>query len=101
MTNIINWLQGVNKMLHKHGIAGFQSRDYDDARNSDGGQGVKSAMDEMEESLTTKENDHKKNLTYVGGDPYFMKRSDFSTELRFSCHRGCRYQQLPHLTDQL
>jgi len=31
-------------------IAGFQSRDYDDARNTDGGQGVKSAMDEMQES---------------------------------------------------
>jgi len=28
----------------------FQSHDYDDAQNSDGGQGVKSAMDEMEES---------------------------------------------------
>jgi len=31
-------------------IAGFQSHDCDDTRNSDGGQGVKSAMDEMEES---------------------------------------------------
>ena len=31
-------------------IGGFQSCDCDDARNSDGGQEVKSAMDEMEES---------------------------------------------------
>ncbi|KAG1971391.1 hypothetical protein F2P79_002523 [Pimephales promelas] len=40
-----------NKEQHE---AGFQSRDYDDARNSDGGQGVKkSSMDEMEENLTS------------------------------------------------
>jgi len=33
-----------------YAIAGFQSRDYDDMLNSDGGQGVKSSMDDMEES---------------------------------------------------
>ena len=33
-----------------HAIGGLRSRDCDDARNSDGGQEVKSRMDEMEES---------------------------------------------------
>jgi len=56
-------------------------------------QGVKSAvLHEMEESpycitlhAITRER-YKQSQTNVGCDPYFMKRSDFSTQLRFFLH---------------
>ncbi|XP_017350013.1 CCR4-NOT transcription complex subunit 4 isoform X6 [Ictalurus punctatus] len=70
-------------------IVCLQSRDSDEVRNSDGGQGVKSRMDEMAESLyctglhtITRERYKQKITKYVGCDPYAMKRSDFSTELK-------------------
>jgi len=57
-------------------IVGFQSHDYDDAQNSDGGQGMKNAMDEMEESpycttlhTVTRERYKQNNQTYVERDP--------------------------------
>jgi len=81
-------------MKSKWTIVGFQSRDYDDARNSDGGQGVKSAIDEMEESpycttlhAFTRER-YKKKIKHVLDVILVMNRSNFSTELRFSSHRG-------------
>jgi len=62
----------------------LQSRDCVDARNADGGQGVKSAMNEMEESPYCTTLDaisrviyKQKIKTYVGRDPYVMKRTDF------------------------
>ncbi len=71
-------------------IACLQSRDTDDAQNSDGGQEVKSRMDEMEESpyctgldTITRERYKQKIATYVGRDPYVMKRSNFSTKLKY------------------
>jgi len=41
---------GEQKSMNESKRGGLQSRDYDDARKSDGGQEVKSVMDEMEES---------------------------------------------------
>ncbi len=68
----------------------LQSRDSDDARNSGGGQEVKSRMDEIEESLyctgldtITRERYKQKVTTYVGHDPYVMKWSNFSIKLKY------------------
>ena len=62
----------------------MQSRDCVDAQNSDGGQGEKSAMDEMEENpycttldAITRDIYKQKIETYVGRDPYVIKRTDF------------------------